>query len=74
MLDRAADPSQVILYHKNSNISILRKDLLCLQPGTWLNDEVVNVYMGLLQVTATLKNSPENSGPRAMTASICMRA
>ena len=52
MLDRAADPSQVILYHKNSNISILRKDLLCLQPSTWLNDEVVNVYMGLLQVTA----------------------
>ena len=52
MLDPTADPGKVILYHKNSNISILRKDLLCLQPSTWLNDEVVNVYMGLLQVTA----------------------
>ena len=51
VLDRDADPEEVIAQHKNTNITIARKDMLCLLPGVWLNDEVVNVYMGLLQVT-----------------------
>ena len=40
-----------MLLHKGSNIGVTRHLLACLKPRTWLNDEVMNVFMGLLQVT-----------------------
>ena len=46
----AADQETEILLHKGSNIGITRHLLACLKPRTWLNDEVMNVFMGLLQV------------------------
>ena len=69
VLKKGADPDELILTHKNTNISIMRKDMLCLRPSVWLNDEVVNIYMGLLQVptycayvcSVTAGSSPQTS-------------
>lgn len=38
--------------HKHSGVIITRKDIRTLTSRAWLNDEVMNVYMGLLQVCA----------------------
>ncbi|XP_021634996.2 ubiquitin-like-specific protease ESD4 isoform X2 [Hevea brasiliensis] len=40
---------KVLVTHKNSNIDITGEILLCLRPGAWLNDEVINVYLELLK-------------------------
>nr|GEY52944.1 ubiquitin-like-specific protease ESD4 [Tanacetum cinerariifolium] len=39
----------VLVNHKNSNIMITGKDLQCLRPHVWLNDEVINIYLELLK-------------------------
>jgi len=39
-----------VAYHKPSNIEMPRRLLRCLNGLDWLNDEVMNIYMGLLQV------------------------
>lgn len=36
--------------HKHSGVVITRKDIRTLASRAWLNDEVMNIYMGLLQV------------------------
>jgi Ulp1 family protease len=41
-------PNETILIDKFS-IDMTRYKLSCLRPGTWLNDEVVNFYMSMLQ-------------------------
>lgn len=41
---------EIVAYHKLSNIEMPRKLLRCLRGLDWLNDEVINIYMGLLQV------------------------
>lgn len=41
--------------HKRSGIEMTRKLIQCLLPGAWLNDEVMNMYMGLLQVVPMFK-------------------
>ncbi|KAK9817166.1 hypothetical protein WJX72_010594 [[Myrmecia] bisecta] len=43
------DPEEILMKHKNSNIDITRRLIKCMKPPEWLNDEVMNVYMGLLQ-------------------------
>nr|XP_023876063.1 ubiquitin-like-specific protease ESD4 [Quercus suber]POE81666.1 ubiquitin-like-specific protease esd4 [Quercus suber] len=40
---------KVLVTHDNSNIEITGELLLCLRPGAWLNDEVINVYLELLK-------------------------
>ncbi|MCL7045856.1 hypothetical protein MKW94_020456 [Papaver nudicaule] len=40
---------KVLVAHENSNIEITGEILRCLQPGGWLNDEVINVYLELLK-------------------------
>ncbi|KAI4378929.1 hypothetical protein MLD38_016346 [Melastoma candidum] len=40
---------QVLVVHENSNIVITGELLQCLQPCSWLNDEVINVYLELLK-------------------------
>lgn len=35
--------------HPRSQIEIRRKDITCMRPLEWLNDEVINLYMSLLQ-------------------------
>ena len=41
---------EIVAYHKPSNIEMPRRLLRCLNGLDWLNDEVMNFYMGLLQV------------------------
>ena len=45
---------EIVAYHKPSNIEMPRRLLRCLRGLDWLNDEVINMYMGLLQVCACL--------------------
>ena len=46
---RAAPPGEVLAEHKGTSIELKRGDVLCMAPREWLNDEVINLYMGLLQ-------------------------
>lgn len=39
----------VLVFHEGSNIEVTGAVLQCLQPHSWLNDEVINVYMELLK-------------------------
>ena len=41
---------QQLVAHTHSNVIITRRDIRTLASRAWLNDEVINVYMGLLQV------------------------
>jgi len=40
---------EVLVTHLRSGIDMTRKLIRCLRPQEWLNDEVMNLYMGLLQ-------------------------
>ena len=40
-----------LVEHVHSGVDIARKDIRTLKSRAWLNDEVMNVYMGLLQVS-----------------------
>ena len=47
----AAGPAEEkLVVHVHSGVDIARKDIRTLRSRQWLNDEVMNVYMGLLQV------------------------
>ncbi|KAL1548454.1 Ulp1 peptidase [Salvia divinorum] len=48
---------KVLATHVNSGIDISGEMLQCLRPGAWLNDEVINVYLGLLKERE--KRAPE---------------
>ncbi|KAL0044188.1 hypothetical protein WJX82_003485 [Trebouxia sp. C0006] len=46
----AAGPAEEkLVVHVHSGVDIARKDIRTLKSRQWLNDEVMNVYMGLLQ-------------------------
>ena len=40
-----------LVVHVHSGVDITRKDIRTLKSRQWLNDEVMNCYMGLLQVS-----------------------
>ncbi|XP_077217756.1 ubiquitin-like-specific protease ESD4 [Tasmannia lanceolata] len=40
---------EILVVHESSNIEITRDILQCLNPGAWLNDEVINLYLELLK-------------------------
>ncbi|EOA16487.1 hypothetical protein CARUB_v10004645mg [Capsella rubella] len=44
---------KVLATHENSNIDISGEVLQCLTPSSWLNDEVINVYLELLKERET---------------------
>ncbi|CAN8231921.1 unnamed protein product [Cochlearia groenlandica] len=44
---------KVLATHENSNIDITGEVLQCLAPTSWLNDEVINVYLELLKARET---------------------
>ncbi|CAH2078953.1 unnamed protein product [Thlaspi arvense] len=44
---------KVLATHQNSNIDITGEVLQCLTPSSWLNDEVINVYLELLKERET---------------------
>lgn len=37
-----------LVLHERSQIEIRRKEIACMAPLQWLNDEVINIYMALL--------------------------
>ncbi len=47
-----SDPNETLVYHRRTNVEIMRETILCLKPGGWLTDEIINIYMALLQVSA----------------------
>ncbi|XP_057854571.2 ubiquitin-like-specific protease ESD4 [Cryptomeria japonica] len=45
----ASDSKKVLVIHQDSNIKITKEDIRCLLLETWLNDEVINLYLELLK-------------------------
>ncbi|KAK8525310.1 hypothetical protein V6N13_123173 [Hibiscus sabdariffa] len=45
----AQNRRKILVSHQNSSIDIRGEVLQCLKPGTWLNDEVINLYLELLK-------------------------
>ena len=41
---------QIVAKHKTTNIDMTRKLIRALRSRQWLNDEIINIYVGLLQV------------------------
>eukprot|EP00884_Botryococcus_braunii_P022152 jgi/Botrbrau1/8620/Bobra.0196s0017.1 len=46
---RGPPSEDILVTHRRSGIDMTRRLIQCLCPGQWLNDEVMNMYMGLLQ-------------------------
>ncbi len=44
----AGNPAEQLVMHERSQIEIKRKDMACMAPMQWLNDEIMNIYMALL--------------------------
>lgn len=42
--------AQLLVSHDRACIDIRRMEIRCMKPRGWLNDEVINYYMALLQV------------------------
>ena len=49
-LQSRADQAVELKLHKSTNIGVNRGLLVCLKTREWLNDEVMNIFIGLLQV------------------------
>jgi len=51
LIDNALSQSDstIVGQHKGSNLDVRVKDLMTLESGQWLNDEVMNFYISLLQ-------------------------
>ncbi|KAK8527675.1 hypothetical protein V6N13_085483 [Hibiscus sabdariffa] len=45
----AKNKKRILVSHENSSIDIRGEVLQCLKPGSWLNDEVINLYLELLK-------------------------
>ncbi|GMJ05454.1 EARLY IN SHORT DAYS 4 [Hibiscus trionum] len=45
----ARNMKRILVSHENSSIDIRGEVLQCLKPGSWLNDEVINLYLELLK-------------------------
>lgn len=43
------EPNEAVLRHEASKVRLMGSDLARLSPGCWLNDEIINLYMRLLQ-------------------------
>jgi len=46
-LEKDGNPQEVLV--SKFSIEITRRDMACLRPGQWLNDEVINFFLKLLQ-------------------------
>ena len=53
--------SEKLVEHVHSGVDVARKDIRTLRSRQWLNDEVMNVYMGLLQVGIDCFHGPCDS-------------
>ena len=55
MVQGRADQAVELKVHKSSNIGVTRGLMACLKSRVWLNDEVMNLLVGLLQVCRLLR-------------------
>ena len=62
---------QELVSHKQSNITIRRQDMESLRGLNWLNDEIMNVYVNLLQVC--LLASPHDSCTSLRHIACCLK-
>lgn len=53
------DPSDAIILER-FKVALKHRDLICLRSKTWLNDEVVNIYMQLAQERESCRSKNEN--------------
>ena len=53
LLEKAADSREEVVVHHGTGVIVLRRDLLSLCHGEWLNDEILNMGLSLLQVCKT---------------------
>ena len=56
------NPSELLA--ELNNIPVTREKVLCLRPGEWLNDEVINFFMELLKGRAAARSSGDAALPR----------
>lgn len=63
-IQHRANQSVELKLHKSSNIGVTRGLLACLKSRIWLNDEVMNLTMGLLQVSLSSIFRSSSSSPR----------
>ncbi|MEW5303869.1 MAG: hypothetical protein WDW36_006522 [Sanguina aurantia] len=54
VMDRTELTSEVLARHIGSKLDLPRGKLQCMKRGQWLNDEVINVYMLMLQLSQPL--------------------
>ena len=62
------NPNELLLSHDFTfmgSLELTRKHLQCLLPGGWLNDEVINYYLSLMQDRAGRKVPPGSPPTRA---------
>ena len=59
---------QVLVSHKQSNIEIRRVEMDSLRGLNWLNDEIMNIYVNLLQVSLKSRGCPQCNHQHAITA------
>ncbi|KAK3128011.1 hypothetical protein QOZ80_7AG0581430 [Eleusine coracana subsp. coracana] len=52
VLHDTSHSNEIIVMHEPSNIEVTKEKLQCLRPRGWLNDEVINLYIELLQERA----------------------
>jgi sentrin-specific protease 1 len=55
--DKHSDPNEILV--KRNNVELTRDKLMCLCDKTWLNDEVINWYMDMLNDRVPRKNGPK---------------
>lgn len=56
-------PGEVLAAHQKTNLEVTRGDFECMKPGQWLNDEVINFYIALLQERDTRRKA-QDKGPK----------
>ncbi len=57
------DSFEVVVRHAQSNIEVRRHDLASLAPGTWVNDEIMNVVAALLLERDVRRRGARAGGP-----------
>lgn len=57
---KASDKGETVAYHRGSNVEVRREHMWCLKPGRWLTDDIINIYMALLQVSVLTQHLCRN--------------
>jgi Ulp1 family protease len=50
LLQGPGPANELLAHHERASIEIRREHMRCLKETEWLNDEVINMYVAMLQV------------------------